>query len=404
MSHFTDTEYDDAPFNVRIVSFACDECGRRWRSANGSLEDYQKCKNCYTECYPVSYKIQAPNKIGNENRETYEAHNKELCGKCERLGRSCMMLGNEGKDSFRIITNADGEDIYLDDSSRLQDLQSKVKEERNKHAIERYDLNEWPDLTTFAIKYVPNVKNQARPSQNKSTFSSGQVTSVGITSSETLRKIIENARQHSDDEEEEEYNTEYGYYKKDYDSEEEHDQYNSNASDEIWDYNSITFNDNDDINKLYNNSSYQIDDVELEQYLDDEFSQNLYGDEDDYEFEQDLDDEFRYYLYGDEDYYELEHDLDDELQQDVNDYKLQQLINVYEVLQELNDHKAQRFMDVYELQQELDDSEEYSSSQNEEAYFNEDNEMYFKDNIYSKELNNRLLRRGRKHALLGRKI
>ena len=61
-------------------------------------------------------------------------------------------------------------------------------------------------------------------------------------------------------------------------------------------------------------------------------------------------------------------------------------------------------MDVYELQQELDDSEEHSSSQNEEAYFNEDNEVSFKDDIYSKELNNRLLRRGRKHVLLGRKI
>ena len=88
----------------------------------------------------------------------------------------------------------------------------------------------------------------------------------------------------------------------------------------IWAYFFTAWKPN--INKLYNNNSYQIDDLELEQYLDGEFPENLYGDEDDNEFEQDLDDEFRYYLYGDEDYYELEHDLDDEFQQDVDDYKL----------------------------------------------------------------------------------
>ncbi|KAG2189985.1 hypothetical protein INT46_009742 [Mucor plumbeus] len=379
MSHFTDTEYINAPFNVRIVSFACEECGRRWRSANGSLEDYQKCKNCYAECYPVSYKIQAPNKVGDENRETYEAHNKELCGKCERLGRSCMMLGVEYKDSFRIITNADGEDIYLNDSSRLQGHQSKVEKERNKH----YELIEWPDLTTFAIKYVPNAKNQTTSSQVKATFSSGQITSVGCTSSETLRNVIENARQHSY--KEEEYNIEYGYYEKDEDNEEEYDQYDPNATDEIWDYNSITFSDSG--NLCNSNILYQIHGCESEQDLDDKSFFYFHGDEDNYEFEQGLNKVLQQYL------------LDD-----YNDNEFEQSLNVYKLQQDMEDHNVQQPVDTYKFQQELSDSEEYFPNQNEEAYFNEDDEMYFFDDMYSKEFNNCLLRRGRKHALLGRKI
>ncbi|CAO3618396.1 unnamed protein product [Cunninghamella echinulata] len=81
-----------APKYVRLVKFGCINCGRRWTSANGSLNDYQLCKACFTICYPTGSTIEPPNKIGNMNRETYIKHYPDLCGKCYRLGYSCMLL------------------------------------------------------------------------------------------------------------------------------------------------------------------------------------------------------------------------------------------------------------------------------------------------------------------------
>ncbi|CAO3614069.1 unnamed protein product [Mucor fragilis] len=129
MSYFTDYENTRAPYKVRIVKFGCENCGRRWQSANGSLNDYQKCKNCYSKCYPSSYKIQAPNKRGNENRGTLQAHNIELCGRCERLGYSCMELGNELDQENLLVTGADDEDVVL---SKSNDLFSYVVEPKAK--------------------------------------------------------------------------------------------------------------------------------------------------------------------------------------------------------------------------------------------------------------------------------
>lgn len=129
MSFYTDYEHVKAPYSVRIVKFGCENCGRRWQSANGSLHDFQKCKNCYEKCYPSSYKIQAPNKRGNENRGTFQAHNTELCGRCERLGYPCMELGNALDEDNLLVTGADDEDVTL---TKSNDLLSYIVEPKSK--------------------------------------------------------------------------------------------------------------------------------------------------------------------------------------------------------------------------------------------------------------------------------
>ncbi|KAG2202044.1 hypothetical protein INT47_006236 [Mucor saturninus] len=125
--------YDKAPFLVRIVKYTCGTCFRRWQSANGNLEDYQICKNCYSKCYPGEYKWQAPNKKGNQNQETFVAHNTELCGKCIRLGSSCMELRNEDSNPGTIVSNEDGEDFILENNSDLSSfLVIKEKPDKKK--------------------------------------------------------------------------------------------------------------------------------------------------------------------------------------------------------------------------------------------------------------------------------
>lgn len=111
--------YKRAPYQVRIVNYRCERCFRRWQSANGSLSDYQLCKNCLQKCYPGTYKWQAPNKKGNQNPETFVAHNTELCGKCIRLGFSCMELGvNEDEDKGGIVVNnIEGDEVTLEHTS-----------------------------------------------------------------------------------------------------------------------------------------------------------------------------------------------------------------------------------------------------------------------------------------------
>lgn len=119
MNFYNDIQHTKAPYSVRIVKFGCENCGRRWQSANGSLRDYQKCKSCYTKCYPSSYKIQVPNKKGNENRGTFQAHNTELCGRCARLGYSCMELGNSVDQDNIVVSAADNEEVVLIKSNDL---------------------------------------------------------------------------------------------------------------------------------------------------------------------------------------------------------------------------------------------------------------------------------------------
>ncbi|KAG2200419.1 hypothetical protein INT46_002286 [Mucor plumbeus] len=119
MSSYVDSFHDRAPFNVRIVKFGCLNCGRRWQSANGSLQDYQRCKGCFEKTFPSSYKIQAPNKRGNENKGTFRPHNSELCGKCDRLGYSCMEIEADDCQDDIIVIAADEEDVVLTKSNDL---------------------------------------------------------------------------------------------------------------------------------------------------------------------------------------------------------------------------------------------------------------------------------------------
>ncbi|KAI8647174.1 hypothetical protein BD408DRAFT_465524 [Parasitella parasitica] len=130
MSFYSDTQYKKAPFNVQIVKFGCENCGRRWQSANGSLKDYQKCKRCFQKCYPSSYKIMAPNKRGNENRGSFQAHNTELCGRCDRLGYSCMELGNNSNEDTLVVSGSNNEEVLL--LTKTKDLSSFVSRETPK--------------------------------------------------------------------------------------------------------------------------------------------------------------------------------------------------------------------------------------------------------------------------------
>ncbi|KAI9478883.1 MAG: hypothetical protein EXX96DRAFT_572573, partial [Benjaminiella poitrasii] len=122
--------YTKAPFHVRILSFGCDECGRRWKSAAGSVNDYQLCKNCFHKCYPRSYKYQAPNKKGNENRQTAIPHDSNLCGKCKRLGYSCMEVayGDAQNDYMREVIGVDGEEILKGNEIDIFDYAVSLQE------------------------------------------------------------------------------------------------------------------------------------------------------------------------------------------------------------------------------------------------------------------------------------
>lgn len=123
------------PKSVQMVKFGCSNCGRRWESANGSLIDYQICKNCYTECYPSDFKIKTSNKYGNMNKETYLKHNQDLCGKCNRLGFSCMELSDIEKEQ-NVVIDEDGK--LKSTEKQLSDfivVKSKNKNRKKKNKV-----------------------------------------------------------------------------------------------------------------------------------------------------------------------------------------------------------------------------------------------------------------------------
>ncbi|KAI8084357.1 uncharacterized protein B0P05DRAFT_36060 [Gilbertella persicaria] len=134
------SQYKKAPFYTRIVQFGCENCGRRWKSASGSLVDFQICKGCYGQVYPGGYKWEAPNKRGNQNKETYLPHDTELCGKCIRLGYSCMEAINSMQDQEDtiIVNNTEGEVMTLSKSTDIFDnIVTKIdkkKKRQNKQA------------------------------------------------------------------------------------------------------------------------------------------------------------------------------------------------------------------------------------------------------------------------------
>lgn len=184
-----DYNYQKAPFRVRIVKYKCDTCFRRWQSANGNLTDYQLCKNCYQKCYPGEHKWQTPNKQGNQNRETFIAHNTELCGKCIRLGFSCMELIREEQSSGTVVSNDDGEDILLENNSDLSSFivrkdkvdkkMKKVDKVPNKNTLGKQnqalkERQEWPALMNTEKKEKAETKvthvDETKESKDKKNY------------------------------------------------------------------------------------------------------------------------------------------------------------------------------------------------------------------------------------------
>lgn len=155
-------QYNKAPFRVCIVRYTCENCFRRWNSANGNLNDYQLCKNCLQKCYPGSHKWEEPNKLGNQNRETYISHNSELCGKCIRLGYSCMEIGDEVAQGTR-VTNNDGEEIVLENNS---------------------------DISSFIVKKIDKKKKSGKKLKSEAVTSKSTVQQNIIKSSFPLKNTL----------------------------------------------------------------------------------------------------------------------------------------------------------------------------------------------------------------------
>ncbi|KAL7309994.1 Zinc finger CCHC domain-containing protein 24 [Mucor circinelloides] len=328
MTHFKDIAHSKAPFSVRIVEFGCPKCSRRWSSANGSLEDYQKCKNCYTECYPVGSRIRKPNKFGNENRQTYQGHNKELCGKCTRLGRSCMTLGNESDDDVDEIN------MYMNTREHCHD--------GNQPVIESYSPKEWPELATVALRYLPKPQEKSHSDRIRLSTTSNDMTSVGMTAAETLTNMIHNAREETSNELPDDFSIHEDH------SEDSHEDnhHDATAVTEIWHYESFNFDEGEDENygeMYYNNISNRLDGELL--MNDDDSDEKEPKEEEPLAFDNDTDSESYFYR----------------------------------------------------------DDQSYFSNQDDKAYFGGIDGMSSDDGPYKKQMNNRLLRRGRKHILQGRK-
>ncbi|CEP14340.1 hypothetical protein [Parasitella parasitica] len=170
MSFYSDTHYKKAPFHVRIVKFGCENCGRRWQSANGSTKDYQKCKNCYEKCYPRSYKIQAPNKRGNENRGSFRAHNVKLCGRCDRLGYSCMEVGNNADEDTVIVNGSNDEEIVLTNANDLSSFIVENKKTRKTQANNKfYKTNQTSIITSMVLNKQEHKNKKIESNEQSST-------------------------------------------------------------------------------------------------------------------------------------------------------------------------------------------------------------------------------------------
>ncbi|KAK9811239.1 hypothetical protein WJX72_000429 [[Myrmecia] bisecta] len=157
--------YSPPPRAVTFAIFGCPNCARTWESAHGSATDYQKCKSCLTPCYPSSWKRRAPNKRGNQERETILHHDMALCGVCERLGRCCIGTDaeEEAARSVNVVISDEGktEVLRMGDGLSLLDFavtrpmkkgnkkpHSKSSRRSQEHAAARDPL---PELQPAAI-------------------------------------------------------------------------------------------------------------------------------------------------------------------------------------------------------------------------------------------------------------
>lgn len=252
-----------------------------------------------------------------------------------------MMLGNESDN------DADDMDMYI--KTVPQTHQSNAREHRqdgNRPVAESYSLNHWPELATFAFRFRPTSYTPRNSNKIRLVSNLNDATSAGMTAAETLTDVIHNARQETvHDELSEDFFlwedlNEGGEDEVNY-------QQNDDGADEIWDYETF-INDNDQDNEddelHYNNIANRLyDDLGMS---DDDIDEETSSDNEVVALNDDTDDAEHYY------------------------------------------HQ---------------DLQSYSSSQDEAICFDGMDDMSSDDNYYEKQMNNRLLRRGRKHALQGRK-
>ncbi|KAK4513452.1 uncharacterized protein ATC70_005453 [Mucor velutinosus] len=338
MSHFKDTVYSKAPFSVRVVEFDCLNCGRRWSCANGSLEDYQKCNNFYAECYPVGSRIREPTRFGNENRQTLQGHNKDICGKCARLGRSCMMLSNESDN------DTDDVDTYMKIIPQARQLNSRgYHQDEDRPVTGNYSPKQSPELTTLALRYLPEPYAPNYSNRIRLATTSNDITSLGMTVAETLKNVIHSAQEKAANEP---WDGTFIYEDCNEEEDEDKNQRDTNTLNEIWDYEASVFNQDecDDYDELHYNSVLNRLDDELD-------------------FSSDNDEE-----------------------------------------EESNENKIVAFDDSNDIEPYFyQDDQNYSLSRDEEACFDDIDNLSSDDDLYKKQIRNRLLRRGRRHVLQGRK-
>lgn len=249
-----------------------------------------------------------------------------------------MMLGNESdKDTDDI-------DMYMKTIHQTHQLSTiKHHQDENRPVTENYSLNQWPELTTLALRYL--LKPYAANSSNRIRLTStlNDVTSTGMTAAETLANAIQSARKKTADD-----IFDDSYIDGDYSEELCADNYqqDANAVDEIWDYEGFSFDEdeNDDCDEFqYNNMFTRLND---------------------------------------------ELDISDENNKE----------------EESNENEIVDSGDNDELEPYLyQDDKDNSSSSDEETYLDSMDDMSSDGSFYTKQTNNRLLRIGRKHTLHGRK-
>ncbi|KAJ8037405.1 Zinc finger CCHC domain-containing protein 24 [Holothuria leucospilota] len=73
--------------------FRCTNCNRLWMSGNSWADTAQECTKCRIKVYP--HKQTPLQKSGDSDKcDLNKAHPQELCGKCQKLGRSCRPQRN----------------------------------------------------------------------------------------------------------------------------------------------------------------------------------------------------------------------------------------------------------------------------------------------------------------------
>ena len=80
------------PDERRFGSFRCVECKRTWCSANSWMDAWQRCVQCNVKVYPYQQDALQRDDDDDAVRDNDEKpHQTELCGRCQKLGHSCVV-------------------------------------------------------------------------------------------------------------------------------------------------------------------------------------------------------------------------------------------------------------------------------------------------------------------------